>query len=320
MPLSGPGAPEVAEDAVMTLGAALGVSYRAALRLVGEAVELCSRLPRLWALVQVGCLQAWEARQVARHTMDLTPAAAGYLDRHLAVTARRNQIPRELGAMVHEALVRCDPDIAEGREEAAVRQREVTFAYTRTTATCATATLTATLDMLDALDLDATLSEMALSMGRLRNTSPLGVRRAHALGMLAHPRHTLNVFGACADTSTVTDNGSNATRDPEKGWNAAQTILYLHLTTGDYAWTSPMSLHLNTAPRYAGLRPSRSSSIHQGSDQDEQQQAQDDPDAYRPTRHRHLRPDQPVQARRDLGQRASRGLPRRPSRSRCDAG
>ena len=95
--------------------------------------------------------------------------------------------------------------------------------------------LIATLDTLDALDLDATLSEMAISIGRLGDTSPLGVRRAHALGMLAHPQHTLDVFDTRADTSTVTDNGSNATRDPEKGWNAAQTTLYLHLTTDDLA-------------------------------------------------------------------------------------
>jgi hypothetical protein len=50
-PLAGPGTPGVAEFAVEELAAALGISYHSCLRLVSEAVELCVRLPRLWALV-----------------------------------------------------------------------------------------------------------------------------------------------------------------------------------------------------------------------------------------------------------------------------
>src|SRR4051812_33685977 len=60
--LGGEGTPAVAERAVCDLGAALDVSYAAALALVSDAVELCFRLPRLWALVQSGRLQTWKAR------------------------------------------------------------------------------------------------------------------------------------------------------------------------------------------------------------------------------------------------------------------
>ena len=67
-PLGGVGTPGVAEFAVEELAAALGVGYSAGFRLVVEAVELCFRLPRLWALVQDGRLQAWKARQVAAET------------------------------------------------------------------------------------------------------------------------------------------------------------------------------------------------------------------------------------------------------------
>ncbi len=56
-------------------------------------------------------------------------------------------------------------------------------------------TLTATLDTLDALDLHDTVTEMAATMGRLGDTSPMGVRRAHALGMLARPDRVLDLFG-----------------------------------------------------------------------------------------------------------------------------
>ena len=71
-PLAGVGTPGVAEYAVEELAAALDLSHPAGLHLVSEAVELCFRLPRLWALVQDGRLQAWKARQVARATTDLS--------------------------------------------------------------------------------------------------------------------------------------------------------------------------------------------------------------------------------------------------------
>ena len=64
-PLAGAGTPAVAEHAVEELAAALNLSHTAGLSLVSEAVELRHRLPRLWALVQDGRLQAWRARQVA---------------------------------------------------------------------------------------------------------------------------------------------------------------------------------------------------------------------------------------------------------------
>ena len=88
-PLAGDGTPGVAEYAVEELAAALGLSHLAGLALVAEAVELRFRLPRLWALVQSGGLQAWKARQVAKATTQLSREAVGFVDRHLAVTAGR---------------------------------------------------------------------------------------------------------------------------------------------------------------------------------------------------------------------------------------
>src|SRR3954468_24354546 len=87
-PLAGPGTPGVAEYAVEELAAALGISYGTGLQLAVEAVELCYRLPRLWALVQDGALQAWKARQVARATTRLSAAAVAFVDRQVAVTGR----------------------------------------------------------------------------------------------------------------------------------------------------------------------------------------------------------------------------------------
>lgn len=197
VPLAGPGTPLIAAYAVEALAATLHQPYRSALGLVGDAVELCYRLPRLWALVQDGSLQAWKARHAAHHTTGLSVAAVAFVDRHLAVTAARNQLPSNLNPLIHEALQRCDPEAAAGREQAALDRRDVTLDHRDSTAT---STLTATLDTPDALDLDATLTRLAATLAALGDTSPLGVRRAHALGMLANPQRTLTLFGnPCPD-------------------------------------------------------------------------------------------------------------------------
>src|SRR5690349_9568765 len=86
-PLAGEGAPGVAEYAVEELAAALNVGYHTGLQLVCDAVELCYRLPKLWALVHDGRLQAWKARTVAAETTGLSREAAGFVDAQLATTA-----------------------------------------------------------------------------------------------------------------------------------------------------------------------------------------------------------------------------------------
>jgi hypothetical protein len=223
---TGPSGPLVAEHAVEALGAALGISYRAASGLVTEAVELCWRLPRLWELVQGGALQSWKARLVARETPRLSAAAVDFVDRHSAVLGRRNRMPGNLAHLVHEALLRCDPDTATGVEEALLAHRDVVFDHRAGTATTQ---LTATLDTLDALDLDGTLCDLATSMGRLGDTSPVGVRRAHALGMLANPQRTLALFGQ-QHPGTPGEAGPPA---PDTAWHTSRATLYLHVDAAD---------------------------------------------------------------------------------------
>jgi hypothetical protein len=178
--------------------------------------------------VQAGALQAWKARQVARHTTTLPPEAVDYLDRHLAVTGTRNRIPATLDHVIHTALLRTDPDTARTREHAALAARDVTFDHRPATATTL---MVATLDTPDALHLDATLTTIATQMSTLGDTTPWGVRRAHALALLAHPQHTLNLF---ADQDA---DDEPAARQPQQRWRSTQTTvqttLYLHLTRDD---------------------------------------------------------------------------------------
>jgi hypothetical protein len=224
-PLAGTGTPAVAEYAVGELAAALGLSHSAGLSLVSEAVELCHRLPRLWGLVQDGSLQAWKASQVARATTQLSAAAVAFVDRHLAVTARSNRIP-VLNPVLHEARLRCDPDQAAAVEQNALEHRGVWLDHRESTATTL---LTARLDTLDALDLDGTISDLAGVLGRLGDDRDLDIRRASALGMLAHPQRALDL-AAGTDTGTQADPGSG-----RSGLNGSRGTLYLHVSLADLA-------------------------------------------------------------------------------------
>jgi hypothetical protein len=61
-PIAGEGCPLVAEFCIAELGGVLGVSTTAAKKLIGQALELRHRLPRLWAQVHAGRVPAWKAR------------------------------------------------------------------------------------------------------------------------------------------------------------------------------------------------------------------------------------------------------------------
>src|SRR5688500_873383 len=89
VPLAGPGAPWVAEFALADLAAALGISHDAARQLLADALELGHRLPRLWDQVRAGAVPVWRARQIARHTTDLSVEAALFADRLIAATPQR---------------------------------------------------------------------------------------------------------------------------------------------------------------------------------------------------------------------------------------
>ena len=108
--IAGDGCPLVAEFCAAELGAALGTSTTAAKRLIGHALELRHRLPRLWRRVHSGDLPAWRARRVAEATIHdgLTSDAAG------SSTAWSRRSPHRTGLaavdrLVAEAIARTGP-------------------------------------------------------------------------------------------------------------------------------------------------------------------------------------------------------------------
>src|ERR1700712_1198609 len=108
VPLAGPGAPWVAEFAPVDLAAALGITHDAGRQLIGEALELACRLPRLWRLVRGGGGAAWRARMIARESTDLSLEAAAFADRLICAVPDRVGKVHPTG-LVDEARLFFDP-------------------------------------------------------------------------------------------------------------------------------------------------------------------------------------------------------------------
>ena len=210
-PIAGEGAPLVAEFCLAELGAVLGVSTIAAKKLVGHALELRHRLPRLWAQVQAGRVPAWRARSVAEATIHTTPAltreAAAFVDAQVAAVAGRVG-PAQLDRLVAEAIKRFDlaeVDPAADPEDGylLVDPRHVTI-HDDDVHFAGTMRLEAELDIADALDLDRALAHGAATLKALGSERVAGrAPRPQALGDLARTQTALDLAGAgrrCATT------------------------------------------------------------------------------------------------------------------------
>ena len=126
--VAGEGAPLVAEFSVAELAAALRLPTRTGRELIGEALELRHRLPRVWARVQSGDLPAWRARRIAQATLALSPEAAAFVDVQVAPFAHRVG-PGETERLVAEATARFMPEHAEAERRRGLDGRHVTVAH-----------------------------------------------------------------------------------------------------------------------------------------------------------------------------------------------
>ncbi|WP_210439779.1 HNH endonuclease signature motif containing protein [Nocardioides xinjiangensis] len=237
-PIAGDGCPLVAEFCIAELGAVLGVSTTAAKRLVGHALELRHRLPRLWAQVHAGAVPPWRARAVAEATIHATPAltvdAARWVDTQIAAVAGKVG-PAQLDRLVTEAITRhhlATPDPTADPEDghltvdprhATVHDEDVHYAGTMR--------LEAELDIADALDLDRALAHGAETLKALGSTVSLDARRAAALGDLARTQTALDLHTQSmhsGDTS-ITNAARGDTRRNVDGLPAArEVVLHAH--------------------------------------------------------------------------------------------
>ena len=160
---------------------------------------------RTWARVRSGELAAWRARRIARATIALAPAAAGFVDDQVAGFAHRIR-PSGVDRLVEEAIVRFMPDQARRRREAAADGRHA-HVHTHQVSFEGTVWVEAEVDLADALDLDTALSVGAARLADLGSPASLDVRRSEALGQMA--RHQLAL-----DLDTTTDTGTDARTAP----------------------------------------------------------------------------------------------------------
>ena len=189
--LAGPGAPTVSEFACYELAAGLGVSSDAGKRLVAHALEVAYRLPRLWAQVQDLKLPFWKAGKVAEATLTLCEDAAGFVDDTLAPAGGKFSFAL-LEHLVQEALTRFDPEEAEARRKNAAEKRHFDV-HTDQVGYEGTVEVSGTLDLADALDLDAAISRGAKHLGELGCGESLDVRRSMAAGDLARLQLALDL-------------------------------------------------------------------------------------------------------------------------------
>jgi hypothetical protein len=233
-PIAGEGAPLVAEFCIAELGAVLGMSSTGAKKLIGHALELRHRLPRLWAQVQSGVVPAWQARSVAEVTIHTVPAltveAAGFVDAQVAAVAGR-VAPAQLDRLVAEAIKRYDlaaADPASDPEDGhlhvdprhvTINEEDVHFAGTMR--------VEAELDIADALDLGHAVAQGAAQQKALGSTESLDVRRAKALGDLARTQTALDLLTG----SPAPDRASGPDPDPRRQGDlppAREVVIHAH--------------------------------------------------------------------------------------------
>jgi hypothetical protein len=241
-PIAGEGAPLVAEFCVAELGTTLGITTTAAKKLIGHALELRHRLPRLWDQVHAGLVPAWRARAVADTTIHTSPAltveAAGFVDAQVAAVAGRLG-QAQLDRLVAETIKRYDLATADPSADpedgwqhvdprhVTVNKDDVHYA--------GTLHLEADLDLADALDLDRAVAHHAAVQKALGSGLSLDARRAKALGDLARTQTALDLAfqdgagkdsGVEARTST-TDSNADADDQPNLP-HARQVVIHAH--------------------------------------------------------------------------------------------
>ncbi|HSE71789.1 MAG TPA: DUF222 domain-containing protein [Nocardioidaceae bacterium] len=188
--LAGEGTPEVAEFAPAELAAALSLSSFAGACLVGDALELRHRLPRLWARVMAGTLPAWRARKIAEHTKTLPAEAAAWVDDQVVGFAHKIGLKRVLD-LVTVALLRFDPEQAARRAKAAQDGRGV---HVGDETHDGTRSIHIEADALDVAEFDTTITAIADALAALGNTDRTDLRRATAIGVIADPQGTLDLL------------------------------------------------------------------------------------------------------------------------------
>ncbi|MDX6235749.1 MAG: hypothetical protein QOG10_564, partial [Kribbellaceae bacterium] len=195
----GSGCPAVAEFAVAEFAAVFGLSTGAGEAVIGDALALRHRLPRLWATVLAGEAVAWRARQVARLSRALSQDAAAIVDQR--VVGIVNSVSwGQLKKILKAAILAADPDGAKAAGEAAARERGV---FVGESDEHGTKTIWVKAAAGDVIRFDATIDDLARALRVLGDTDSLDRRRAKAIGWIGDPASAHRLLEAARHLATT---------------------------------------------------------------------------------------------------------------------
>ncbi|MGL5808774.1 MAG: DUF222 domain-containing protein [Nocardioides sp.] len=180
--------PGVDSSCTATFALAIGLSDAAGTALIVDAIHLRERLPRTWARLVTGELQAWRARRITQAILSQPDDVTAMADQHVAPIAHRVG-SATVERLVHEANIRLHPAETEQAEIAVLERRHVRMLEDITHEGVASMEIRA--DLKDVLDFDATISRIASALadvGDPAHPEDLDVRRSRAVGILADPR------------------------------------------------------------------------------------------------------------------------------------
>ncbi len=175
------GTPRIPEFIHLEVGAALQLAPERARTLIGDALNLKWRHPRLWNRMVAGEMPVWRCLEVSRRCMMLDHAQALWLDDRIGDTLPAVSWARAQ-RMVEGEIAAADPAAAAERER---RQHRRRVGVARRPGSGTAMDLFGVLDAADALQLDATLGRMAAGLADAGDPDDLDARRARALGLLA---------------------------------------------------------------------------------------------------------------------------------------
>ena len=214
--VGGDGTPGVRPFAAEQLGAALGISSYSATQMMSDVLDLQHRLPRVWARVEALEIPAFRGRRIAQATSSLSQAAAAYVDAELAPIAGSCGM-RRIDRAVAEAKALVDLESVPDAEKAAKATWGVRISHGPNDgpgAWAGTSWLEAAGDTLDLTRFHDLVCEVAEQLRLEGDDSPLEVRKARALGVIAERAHA-------------------GLDDPGSRVRTAKTRLYLHVSLSD---------------------------------------------------------------------------------------
>lgn len=208
----GEGTPAVAEFTAEALAASFQITPAAARQLLGDALDLAHRHPRLWKRVEALEVPVWRARRIVQATHHLSAEHAARVEAEVAPIAQTCGVAR-LERIIADLTAQTDPEEQASEEELSRQHWDVRLFHGPAAGLgrwTGTSVLEITGDTATLTDLYHRLNDAATTAGAAGDPDPIGVRRAKAAAGLGaaeatgRRRHRTQLY-LHADLTDLTD-------------------------------------------------------------------------------------------------------------------